>query len=185
MAENEELDLAETQSGGGKKKQWILYGIIALLVIGMGVTTTMLLLGRGDQKATGKDGKGEVAAAERPETHYLPLDTMVVNFDDNGPARFLQVDIQLMAHQEDALNEVQKQMPAIRNDILMLLSAQTYKSVSTLAGKEALRKQILQAVNKVLVRAAAAKGGDKKDEDKKDDKAPTVDAVYFTSFVMQ
>ena len=61
--------------------------------------------------------------------------------------------------------------PRVRNDMLLILSNQTYASVSTLEGKEQLRSRCLDAI-RTIVREM---GGD----------ANKVEALYFTSFVMQ
>jgi len=65
----------------------------------------------------------------------------------------------------------QSQRSIIRNDLLLLFGNQKYQAVSTLEGKEALRAQALDTVRKVVADA----GG----------KPKRVEAVYFTSFVMQ
>ena len=59
----------------------------------------------------------------------------------------------------------------VRNDLLLILSNQTYASVSSVEGKEALRTRCLDAI-RTIVREM---GG----------KADKVEALYFTSFVMQ
>jgi flagellar FliL protein len=61
-------------------------------------------------------------------------------------------------------------MPRIRNDLLMLFSQQTVTGLSTLAGKQALEKAALASVQKVMTQETGK---------------PGVDALYFTSFVMQ
>jgi flagellar FliL protein len=59
----------------------------------------------------------------------------------------------------------------VRNDLLLLLGNQHYETISSREGKEKLREQALEAVRKVVKNA----GG----------KGDLVEAVYFTSFVMQ
>ena len=59
----------------------------------------------------------------------------------------------------------------LRNDLLILLANQKYTVLATPEGKEQLRAEALAAIRKDLVQA----GGDPK----------LVEAVYFTSFVMQ
>jgi flagellar FliL protein len=61
--------------------------------------------------------------------------------------------------------------PRVRNDLLMILSNQTYETVASAEGKEALRTRCLDAVRAIV---AEMKGDPKK-----------VEALYFTSFVMQ
>jgi flagellar protein FliL len=60
--------------------------------------------------------------------------------------------------------------PVIRNALVMLFSSQTYAGLSDTSGKVKLQAQALDAVRKVV----ADKIG-----------KPDVDALYFTSFVMQ
>jgi len=61
--------------------------------------------------------------------------------------------------------------PAVRNDLLLLFGNQRYDVIATREGKETLRKQALDVARHVVEQA----GG----------KADRVEAVYFTSFVMQ
>jgi flagellar FliL protein len=61
--------------------------------------------------------------------------------------------------------------PVVRNDLLLLFANQKYTVVSTREGKEALRSEALADVRKVLSTA----GGHPE----------RLEAVYFTSFVMQ
>ena len=60
--------------------------------------------------------------------------------------------------------------PVIRNALVMLFSSQTYAGLSNTDGKKKLQAQALDAVRKIV----ADKTG-----------KPDVDALYFTSFVMQ
>lgn len=168
MAEagKEELDLDKKKPAG--KKNLILYVVIGLLLVGLSVTGTMLFLG---DKSGGKAGEGEKQPAPVAAAEYVPLKTMVVNFGDKGPVRFLQVDIQVMTRKKKVAEAINEHMPVIRNDILLLLSSQSYETVSTLKGKEQLRNQIREAIQKILKKQADLDAG--------------VDAVYFTSFVMQ
>jgi flagellar FliL protein len=61
--------------------------------------------------------------------------------------------------------------PVVRNDLLLLFGNQKYSVLTTRAGKEALRAEALTSVRKVLSTA----GGHPE----------SLEAVYFTSFVMQ
>jgi flagellar FliL protein len=101
------------------------------------------------------------------------MDSMVVNFSVKGPARYLQVEMQLMAHNKEALSLAEQHMPVIRNNILMILAAQSFEEVSTREGKERLRKEITGSINQVLADQGEVKEGE------------GIQAVYFTSFVMQ
>lgn len=167
MAENEDLDL-DAKKSSGNKKNIIMYVVIGLLLIGVSVTSTMLLLGgKGEGGAAQGEGQEEVA---KGEALYLPLETMVVNFGGDSPARFLQVDVQVMTREKAVKEAIKTHMPVIRNDLLLLLSNQKYEQVSTLKGKEKLREQVLETIRKDLTEQG---------------EPDAVEAVYFTSFVMQ
>lgn len=167
MAEaKDELDLDAKQPPPPGKKRLILMIFGALLLVGASVGGTLLLIGGGaDEPAK------EAVEKARPVPRYLPLETMVVNFGERGPARYLQVELQVMAHDPAVLGAIETHMPVIRNNILMLLGSQKFETVSTREGKEKLRADILQSVNDVLRQQAEMEEG--------------IQAVYFTSFVMQ
>lgn len=102
---------------------------------------------------------------------YLSLDpAFVVNFAESDKARFLQITVEVMTRNKEVEEHVKTHMPVIRNNLVLLFSSQTYDGVSTLEGKELLREEALVVIQKIL-------------EEETGD--PGVEAVYFTSFVMQ
>jgi flagellar FliL protein len=103
---------------------------------------------------------------------YVPLDPpFVANFQGDQQVRFLQITAQLMTHDPKTVEALKASDPIIRNDLLLLFSNQKASDLGTNEGKEKLRASALEAVRKVL----AANGG----------KPEKVDAVLFTTFVMQ
>jgi flagellar FliL protein len=114
------------------------------------------------------------AAPAKPVQHeavYLQLDpSFVVNFQDERALRFLQVGVNVMSHDPDALVAVKELDPVIRNALLMLFSGQDATTLVDVKGKQKLQADALAAVQKV-VREKTGK--------------PGVDALYFTSFIMQ
>jgi flagellar FliL protein len=109
----------------------------------------------------GGSGKGTVYYAIDP-----PL---VVNFEDGSVVRFLQITMEVMAHDQMAIDSVQKNIPMIRNNLLLLMSNRNYQSMMSREGKEKLRQEALAEV-----RAVQKKEG-----------GPDVDDLLFTSFVVQ
>jgi flagellar protein FliL len=103
---------------------------------------------------------------------FLGLDPpFVVNFDAEQAVRFLQVAVQLETRDPATIELLKTNDPVVRNDLLLLFANQKYAQLSTREGKEALRSGALEAVRKVL----ASAGGHPE----------RLEAVYFTSFVMQ
>jgi len=83
--------------------------------------------------------------------------------------RFLQITMEIMAHDEKAIESVQHNIPLIRNNLLLLMSNRDYQSMMSREGKEKLRQEALTEV-----RAVQKKEG-----------SPDVDDLLFTSFVVQ
>jgi flagellar FliL protein len=148
----------------GGKRLMMVAGVAVLLLLGGG---GYLLTQSHPAKA---GATAEAAAAKTPEL-YLPLDpAFVVNFQDQDSTRYLQVGVTLMTHDPNAVQAMKDSDPVIRNALVMLFSSQTYAGLSDTAGKKKLQAQALDAVRKIV----ADKTG-----------KPAVDALYFTSFVMQ
>ena len=113
----------------------------------------------------GAEGHG----SGKPSVYYAIDPPLVVNFEDGSAVRFLQITMEIMAHDEKAIESVQKNIPLIRNNLLLLMSNRNYQSMMSREGKEKLRQEALTEV-----RAVQKKEG-----------GPDVDDVLFTSFVVQ
>lgn len=169
--EAEELEGVEGEEGAEapkRGKKGLIIGLVALLLLGGGgFAGWKMMSGKPDAKATAK--KEEV---EKLPPHYINLDPpFVVNFEAESTVRFLQVSVGVMTRDPAMELLVKDNDPRVRNDLLMILGNQTYATVSTLEGKEALRTRCLDAVRGIVKEM----GGDPK----------KIEALYFTSFVMQ
>jgi flagellar FliL protein len=178
MAATEQLDeevenVEGAAPAGGGKKRLIMIVVAAVVLIGGGVGGWLMFGGTPDAKEA-KDAKSgkKLEAAEKLPPHYITLDPpFVVNFEAESMVRFLQVTVGVMTREPEIEKVVKENDPRVRNDLLMILGNQTYATVSTLEGKEALRKRCLDAVRAIVKEM----GGEPN----------KVEALYFTSFVMQ
>jgi flagellar FliL protein len=118
--------------------------------------------------AAGAHG-GEDGGVKAAALYYAIDPPLVVNFEDGSVVRFLQITMEVMAHDQRAIDSVQKNIPLIRNNLLLLMSNRNYQSMMSREGKEKLRQEALTEV-----RAVQKKEG-----------SPDVDDVLFTSFVVQ
>lgn len=89
--------------------------------------------------------------------------------------RFLQATVEVMARDEDSIKAVQLHMPVIRNNLLNTLSDKSLVDLTSRDGKEALRKDCLAEVQRIL----------KANPPKEKNKKIHVEDLYFTSFVVQ
>ena len=146
-----------------KGKLFLLLGV-ALVVLAGG--------GAGAWWWTSQKAPKPAAVAAPLPPQYLALDPpFVVNFEAEQMVRFLQVTVQLMSRDPHTIELLKSNDPVVRDQLLMLFGNQKYEVLSTREGKESLRKQALESVRSVI----ASAGGH----------PDRVEAVYFTSFVMQ
>lgn len=109
-------------------------------------------------------------AVEAPPLYYTLDPNLIVNFEGGGRVRYLQLGIELMTHDEKALDALALHSPVLRNNLIMLLSDQSYETLMTREGKQSLQRDALAEVRDVMQQ----RYGD-----------PAVETLYFTSFVMQ
>ncbi len=101
---------------------------------------------------------------------FYPIDPpLVVNFEDGSAVRFLQISMEVMAKDQKGIDSVQKNIPLIRNNLLLLMSNRDYQSLMSREGKEKLRQEALAEVRAVQKK----QGGD------------DIEDLLFTSFVVQ
>ncbi len=143
------------------KKGLIIIILIAIIAIGGGAGGTWYYL-----KMT---GDGEEPAKPKPKpTTFVDLELFTVNLDDNG--QYLQVGLTVKTRETPVVAEMKKQMPEIRNRILMLLSSKKVAQISGIVGKQQLSKEIVDEIKQSLTLVELQ-------ED--------VLEVLFTSFVIQ
>ena len=172
--EKEPVDGAEGEEGAAKpkSKKGLIIGLVALLVLGGGgAGAYFAFAGKHDEKG-GKEAKAKVEEKEKLPPRYIALDPpFVVNFEAESAVRFLQVTAQIMTRDLETEKLVKENDPRLRNDLLLILGGQTYASVATTEGKEALRSKCLEATRTIVKEM----GGEPN----------KIEALYFTSFVMQ
>lgn len=168
--EDNELDISEEQAASSARKGmgWLAKSMIALVVLGAGGGAGwyfFLAPGGEDTEAT------TVAEAEHGEPLYFTLaDNLVVNFKSATGTRYLQVGIDLMTYDKEALEALKQHSPVIRSNLILLLSDQSQDELMTREGKEKLRDEALAEVRAVMTELHGS---------------PVVEALYFTTFVMQ
>ena len=166
-------------AAGGNKMMFIMMGVMFIVLLGGMVGMFFMMKGSSKSSEGGevaKSAKASEAHGEKAEPKtaaiYVGFEPpFVVNFPADSPIKFLQLTVQIMTREAAVEHEIKGNDPAIRDALLTLFGQQTADHLATAAGKEALRADALKAVRGVI----GAEGGD----------ADKVEAVYFTSFVMQ
>ena len=167
--------MAESEGQASKSGSSLLAIIVAaVLAAGAAGGGAYWFATKGTAEAAEDGGKAKEGgkAAKKGPAIYVEFDPpFVVNFEARGMTRFLQVTVQAMTRDPVTADMIKQHDPVIRNDLLLLLSNQSYETISSRDGKEKLRTEALQTVANVI----AAEGGS----------AENVEQLYFTSFVMQ
>lgn len=162
-------------------KKILLMVVIGIVLIGGSIGGTLVLTGalhkkteEGQATAEGGDPAGKPQLAVKPlrgPAIYQPIDPpFVVNFEDQGIMRYVQVGLTTMTRDPRIGDILIQNMPQIRNNLILLFSNQKLEVLSSLAGKEKLRQQALAQIQGILTQEVGI---------------PGVEALYFTVFVLQ
>ena len=170
MADEETVneDTAE-KSGGGIMKMLMIGGIaVVMLVVG-------IFAGPAIMNMISPPPEGEEAAVPEPgdgPAIYTSLHPpIVVNFKDAvGDPHFMQITMEVMARDQNVINSVREHTAAIRNALILLYSGSIYEEVTTHEGKEKMLAEGLEQIQVVMTETIGE---------------PGVEAVYFTSLVIQ
>lgn len=183
MAKEEQAAADAPAEGGSKKKLFIIIGAAVLVLVIAGVVVFMMM-GKGDKKKEGADAHGAPAAAEgghgaapAADGHggaagaagastVFPLDPFIVNIYDGQELRYLKVKVELEMANPTIKAELDGRLAAIRDAILVVLTAKTLQEIQDAQGKNQLREEILTAISKIVAQGKVVK-------------------IYFTDFVVQ
>ncbi len=168
---NEDVEV----KGEAKKKPILLFIIIGVVVLAAagGGAFFFLSSSPSDEEIAAEleqeaQKKPEKPAAEMPQDIGVvkELPPFVVNLADPQARHFLKASISLELKDEEAAELVEKLMPRIRNDVLLLFSSQTMEDIISQEGKVRLRDEIIARISHILGPGRLKN-------------------VYFTQFVVQ
>jgi flagellar FliL protein len=200
MAEKETRGGADAAKEGaaaprkGRGKLLIIVGVALTLLLAGGGAAAYLVLGKknadmvqaeedGDAGEQGQDAGADAKAGEKGKPDrakkakkrkhapvFVELEMFTANLKDADEDRFIQV--RLVAEMRDAPSGemLKTMMPAVRNEVLLLLGSKESKDIATRAGKEKLADEIVAAANRTLEGTPAAGG---------------VEGVNFTHIIVQ
>ncbi len=118
-----------------KSKHIILHVVLGLFAI--------TLLSMNANASGGGGGGGEGGA------NYEYVEPLTVNLS-GGQQQYLQVSITLKLAKPEASGKIKLHMPAIRNNMIYLLSEKSAEEISNMQGKQRLLEESRVAVNKAI-----------------------------------
>ena len=186
---------------GGKKTLIIIGAAVAVLLLGGGGAALVLL--KKPAEAEGDEATAQVskdkpkaksaAPARDPKAipAFVPLDPFTVNLADKETERYAQVALTLEVDDVKTGDQVKNYMPAVRNNILMLLSHKTSTELLELEGKRVLAEQIKRETARALGYVVEDSDEEEDEPKKKKRKKKAVEqplpvlAVHFSNFIVQ
>ena len=195
----------------GKKKLIIILAAVLVLVLGGGGGAFFLLKKKAPLDEEGEEvvvsekvdkaDKAEQRAAPKRDARsppaYVPLEVFTVNLADREVDRYAQIGITLELLEAKDADQIKLFMPAIRNNILMVLAHKTSQELLEREGKVKLAADVQRAASRALgvqVKepvAEVAEADDDKPKKKKKAAKKTPEpvlpilAVHFSNFIVQ
>ena len=196
----------------GKKKLVLMVAVAAIVLGGAGVGALVYMKKQkaaAEAAAAAEDGDSDGApakAAKKKEKGekpvFVPMDDFVVNLADHEADRYAQIGITLEVPDEKVSEEIKTYLPAIRNNILLLLAHKSSADLAGGEGKELLARQIrreaLRAMGEEIgdeddvaapaadeASAPAAASAKKKKKHKGIPEDAPIRSVQFSSFIIQ
>jgi flagellar protein FliL len=175
----------------GKKKLLIVLVAVLVLLAAAGGGLVFWLKARAHAAAEAEDGETTAVAAEgksvvkrdpKAVPVFVPLDNFTVNLADREADRYAQIGIALEIADTKAGERIKLFMPAIRNNILMVVAHKRSSDLLEREGKEKLAAEVLRETERALGIEPATAGAAHKGDD---GAARPVLAVHFSNFIIQ
>jgi flagellar FliL protein len=156
---------SEEQEKPKSKMLIIIIAVLVVLLIGGGAAAFLMMSG-GEEAAVEESSE----PTQQPAIYFDFKPPFVVNYQWKGRQRYVQISISIMTRNEAAIETLQKHMPLVRNNLVMVFGSQDFEVLRTPEGKEAVRQSVLEEIQKILTEEMGE---------------PAVEQVLFTNFVMQ
>lgn len=147
---NPEENAAEETPRKSRKGLFLVLALVAFLVVAGGGAGAFFMM-----RSTDGEGEGETAGEQQVQQkeYLVSLESFVVNLADPGGNRYLKATLRAVTLNQELEERIVNDdilRSRIRNKVLTILSSKTYDSIGTPVGKEALRREIVREVNKLL-----------------------------------
>jgi flagellar protein FliL len=187
-------DAVPVSPAKGKKKLIVIGAALAVLLAGGGGGAFFVMKKRAAAAATAAEEDGAGAAEQHEEKlakadlkhapTFVPLDPFTVNLADREAERYAQVGMTLELADAKAGDLLKAYMPAIRNNILLVLAGKTAAQLMEHEGKVLLAAEVRAAALKPLGYSLKSPAAPAKAAADSDD-APPIRAVHFSNFIIQ
>ncbi|MFD0669792.1 flagellar basal body-associated FliL family protein [Ramlibacter sp. MAHUQ-53] len=165
-----------------KSRRKLLVGALAgLVIVAAGAAGGWWYLSGQAHAAEGAEAPAKAPA----KTFFVNLDPFTVNLHDPRGERFAQVGITLEIDDPKAEAQIKDRLPAVRNNILLLLSAKEIEALLAPEGKQQLALEIREQAGQALGIAPAAASAPADAKPAKGSRANPIRGVLFSQFIVQ
>ena len=170
-----------------KSRKKLLLIVAAMLVLGAGGAGAAWYFTQGTPG--GKDKQAQAPKKEPAKKPlFAPLDPFTVNLQDARGERFAQIGVTLQLDDPDIEIQLKDRLPAVRNQILLLIASKSIDELLTAEGKQQLAGQIRTGVAKVIgveLAVPAAAGASAPQGSNKPAPENPIKDVLFSQFIVQ
>jgi flagellar FliL protein len=188
-------EVAAPPAAKGKKKLIVIVAVALVLLAGAAAAAFVVMQQRAAAAAAeGEEGdeadhaNAEETLAARRDPKVVPtfvaLDPFTVNLADREAERYAQIGITLELRDAKATDRIKAYMPAIRNNVLMVLAHKTSQQLVEREGKEQLAAEVLRESLRPLGHEPPASDAARKRQVHDDDPPPVI-RVHFSNFIIQ
>lgn len=181
MAEEKVDDILNDMNKKNSTMTILIVVFLLITVAGAGGAAYFFLF---KGKSEGGEGGGEHSEAAAPKAAAQPvaaapatgdkemvgiinrMDPFIVNLNEVDASRYLKLTMEVEVTSEEAVKELDKRGPQIRDMAVGILSSKSFADIQGADGKYRLKEELMFAINKVLA-------------------AGQVKRIYFTAFVVQ
>jgi len=162
-----------------KSKKLLIIALAGLILAGGAGGGAWYMLG-----SHGKPRNGAVAEEKHAPKKQLftTLDTFTVNLQDPRGERFAQVGITLQFEDPAIEMNIKDQLPAVRNEILLLISSKQVEELLSIEGKRKLADEVRERAGRAIGFEPPAKGASAPHGGAKEN---PVRGVLFSQFIVQ
>ncbi len=163
-----EVKEGSVEKKGGNPLMFIIIGVL-VLIIAVGAVAFVMILNKKNAPVAEEQAQGEKPkdAEQKQEGVIYEFDNaLIVNLADTNAERFIKVQPVLEVDGDDTVSELKDKHAQVMDVLINIFSSKTLEDVTSLSGKDHLKQEIVDKINKILPEGKVLR-------------------VYFVEFVIQ
>lgn len=167
-----EAEAPEEEKSSGGLKKIIIFAVLGLVLMGGGAGGAYyFFVMNAPQSAQADAGEAAEAVVPKGDPTYVDFDpAFTVAMEGSARAKYLQISVSALTYYEESYQLLKDHAPLLRSELILLFNSKEPSQLETPEGKEALRQEVKDKIETVLIDM---------------DEEVNIDSIYFTKFIMQ